>query len=365
MTHPPLTIHPNVEEAETLPGSFYGDPELHELAKERVFARSWQPVLDAVDAKELLEPASQAPFTLLPGVLDEPLVLVRDERGELLCLSNVCTHRANVMVTQPARSRQVVCRYHGRRFDLAGKMLSMPMFEGVKGFPCERDDLARVPIARLGPLAFASLAPERAFDRWIAPVIDRVGWMPFDELAPLPERSRDYEFEAHWALYCDNYLEGLHIPFLHGALNAVIEFDGYRHELFERATLQIAPSKEGEPAFELPRDAREHGERVGAYYFWLWPNLMLNFYPWGLSLNHVRPVTPTRTRVAFRAWTWKPELLDRGAGSGLHRVELEDEEAVVAVQRGARSRFYRAGRYSPSQERGVHHFHRMIAAALG
>ncbi|MDW8075962.1 MAG: SRPBCC family protein, partial [Bacteroidota bacterium] len=53
-----------------------------------------------------------------------------------------------------------------------------------------------------------------------------------------------------------------------------------------------------------------------------------------------------------------------GAGAELDRVEREDEAVVEAVQRGIQSRFYGAGRFSPSQEQGVHHFHRLIAKVL-
>ena len=354
-------VDADITRASTLPGGFYTDLDAYERAKERVFARSWQ---YAFDARELAVAGAQRPHVLLPGVVDEPLAFVRGEDGALACLSNTCTHRAHPVVATRGIARALVCRYHGRRFDLDGRCRSMPMFEGVAGFPCATDDLAHVAHGLLGPLVFASVAPDVPFERWIAPVLERTGWLPFDALVPLQERTRDYVFDAHWALYCDNYLEGFHIPFLHGGLNAVIEFETYTTELFEFGTLQIARSKPGEPAFDLPRGAREHGERVGAYYFWLWPNLMLNFYPWGLSLNHVQPLGPAHTRVAFRSWTWRPELLDRGAGSGLHTVELEDEEAVVAVQRGVRSRFYTRGRFSPSQETGVHHFHRLLAERL-
>ena len=34
----------------------------------------------------------------------------------------------------------------------------------------------------------------------------------------------------------------------------------------------------------------DYGKRVAAFYFWLFPNLMLNFYPWGLSMNVVNPL---------------------------------------------------------------------------
>jgi choline monooxygenase len=91
---------------------------------------------------------------------------------------------------------------------------------------------------------------------------------------------------------------------------------------------------------------------------------MLNYYPWGLSLNLVQPEGIDRTRVSFRSYVRDAALLDRGAGSGLDRVEAEDEAIVQAVQKGVRSRFYRRGRYSPKRERCVHHFHRLLCRFL-
>ena len=91
---------------------------------------------------------------------------------------------------------------------------------------------------------------------------------------------------------------------------------------------------------------------------------MVNVYPWGISLNVVRPLAPDRTKVSFLTYVWDESKLDRGAGSGLDRVEREDEEVVESVQKGIRSRFWRGGRYSPTQEKGVHHFHRLLVETL-
>ncbi len=48
----------------------------------------------------------------------------------------------------------------------------------------------------------------------------------------------------------------------------------------------------------------------------------------------------------------------------LDSVEMEDEEVVLQVQRGIRSRFYQHGRYSVTREQGVHHFHHLISTCL-
>jgi choline monooxygenase len=91
---------------------------------------------------------------------------------------------------------------------------------------------------------------------------------------------------------------------------------------------------------------------------------MLNFYPWGLSINVVRPLAVDRTRVSFLSYVWDESRLDQGAGAALDRVEREDEVIVESVQRGTRARLYTRGRYSPTREQGVHHFHRLLTAAL-
>ncbi len=151
---------------------------------------------------------------------------------------------------------------------------------------------------------------------------------------------------------------------MHAGLHQVVDYGSYASELFRYSNLQVALAKDGESAFEPPAGSIDHGRRIAAYYWWIFPNLMLNFYPWGLSVNLVQPRGLDRTRVSFRSFVLDSTKLDMGAGSGLDRVEAEDEAIVHAVQRGVRSRFYRHGRYSPTRERGVHHFHRLLCEFL-
>ncbi|MEP0847592.1 MAG: aromatic ring-hydroxylating dioxygenase subunit alpha [Phycisphaerae bacterium] len=339
----------------------YTDPQVYETVRERVFARSWQFIGDADQARV---PGQVQPLTLLEGCLDEPLLLTRDHDDCLRCLSNVCTHRGMLVCEHGGNERTLRCRYHGRRFGLDGRFQHMPEFERAADFPSPKDDLARLPLERWGPLLFTGLHPSIPFADWIGPVKERAGWLPLDEFRFDASRSRDYLVQANWALYCENYLEGFHIPFVHAGLNDALDYGQYRTELFRWCNVQIGIGRGGLDCFEPPAGSPDHGQAVAGYYFWLFPNLMLNFYPWGLSINVVRPLGVERTRVSFLSYVWRPKRLAGGAGAELDRVEREDEAIVEAVQRGVRSRAYENGRYSPTRELGTHHFHRLLAAAL-
>ncbi len=51
--------------------------------------------------------------------------------------------------------------------------------------------------------------------------------------------------------------------------------------------------------FDLPEGHVDYGKNVAAYYYWVFPNMMFNFYPWGLSINIVKPIDLNRTKVSF------------------------------------------------------------------
>ncbi|HVE85088.1 MAG TPA: aromatic ring-hydroxylating dioxygenase subunit alpha [Myxococcales bacterium] len=355
-------LEPEIEKSGTLPAELVHDPARHQLSRERVFARSWQFAGD--EGSMVPGPGTAHPFTLLPGCLDEPLYLARDRDGRLHCRSNACTHRGNLVVEAPCQAEVLRCRYHGRRFRLDGTFLSMPEFEGVQGFPSEADHLPRVELASLGKLLFASLAPRVPLEAVLAPLRPRLDALPLSRAALDPSTVRHYEVNASWILYCDNYLEGFHIPYAHPSLAKEISYSDYRTELFPGASIQVATAPPGGEAFDLPEGSPDHGRRIAAYYLWLFPNTMLNLYPWGISVNVVTPLSVDRTRVTFLSYVWDQARRESGAGTGLVQVEQEDEQLVESVQRGTRSRLYRGGRYSASRETGVHHFHRMLVEAL-
>ena len=336
MTTSIFQIDPDIRRARTLAAEFYTDPEYFELSREKIFARSWQFIAHSGQIENL------HPSTLLPGFLDEPVLVVKTTEY-IFCLSNVCTHRGKVLIEEPCHADLIRCSYHGRRFLLDGSFVSMPEFDDVADFPGPEDNLTKLPFAEKSGFLFAAIDPIADFDTYACDALSRINE---DALASLRLADRrEYPVAAHWALYCENYLEGFHIPYVHKGLNAVIDYGSYTTETFGYSSLQTAYA----------------GDQVAAQYLFIFPNLMLNVYPWGVSVNVVRPVAPDKTIVEFLTYVRDESLMSEGAGADLHSVELEDEAVVESVQRGIRSRFYSRGRYSPSREQGTHHFHRMIS----
>jgi choline monooxygenase len=335
-------IDADIRKAQTLSSAFYTDPQFFELSKEKIFARTWQLICPAQELK-----TSVYPINILEGFLDEPVFISRDTRGELNCLSNVCTHRGKILVDEPCEANLIRCGYHGRRFALDGKFLSMPEFEQAENFPSESDDLPKIPFETWAKFLFAAISPFAPLSDLIGDMSSRLNWQYLDELKLTAQKT--YALSAHWALYCENYLEGFHIPFVHDALNKQLDYGNYRTELFRYSTLQTGYGKDGS---------------IAAQYFFVFPNMMFNFYPWGLSLNIVKPVWPDLTNVEYYTFVADESKLETGAGAGLETVEFEDQAVVESVQRGLRSRLYDRGRYSPTREQGCYHFHLLIAEMM-
>lgn len=354
-------IDPDIKKAETLPADFYRDSAVFEKVKATVFMNSWQFVGD----ESLLPFEKYAhPFAYLEHFINEPLALVKQADGSIRCMSNVCTHRGNIVVQQAGKQRGLSCMYHGRRFSLEGDFEHMPEFSEAENFPRACEGLKNFPVERWGQFIFTGLNPTFEFSEVIAKMKERVGHLPLEHFKLDSSLSRDYLVNANWALYCDNYLEGFHVPFVHPALNEALDFKNYDYEIFPYCNLQIGIADEGEPCFDIPETSPDFGRKVYAYYFWLFPNLMLNFYPWGLSLNIIKPLNHQETLVSFRTYRFKDEPFNRTVNN-LEQTELEDEAVVESVQLGIQSRYYQSGRFSPTMERAVHHFHGLVADFMG
>ncbi len=353
---PKFSINPNIAQAETLFSEFYENPEIFIDCKEKIFTSSWQFIIH----NSTFNNHTIFPCSFLKGYIDEPLLLIKNEDA-VNCYSNVCTHRAHLVASQPCNINTLCCPYHGRNFNLDGSFRSMPGFEDVKNFPTKKDNLKSIPILKWKNFIFASLNPSIDITPILNDIEMRLPSFPFDDLAHDKNSSASWEIDTHWALYCENYLEGFHVPFVHKGLTKEIDVGTYETQLLENGVLQIA---EGEETIEILKDPQTPNRNIYGLYYWIFPNIMLNFYSWGLSVNIIEPISREKTRVRFLSYPLPGMEQPAGEEASLERVELEDQSVVKSVQKGIKSRYYKRGRYSSVHEKGVHHFHGLLADSL-
>jgi choline monooxygenase len=346
-------------EAATIAGPFYVDPRIAELETQNVFSKTWQ-VIGRTDQVE--EPGDFLTFNLA----GEPIVAIRGADGVLRAFYNVCRHHAAAVVSEPCGHAQVLhCPYHGWNYGLDGSLKGMPEFDGVKNFERSANGLVPVRVAIWEKFVMVNLDPEgESLEEFLGGIKKRVAPLGVNRLNYAGSRS--YDLACNWKVFVDNYLDGgYHVPHLHKGLNSVLDYKSYTIENEDRYCLQSSPMVESQE--DAATGATRKGDR--AYYFWQYPNFMINCYEGYMDTNLVIPLDVDHCRVVFDFYfadvTSEAALKYNEESIAVsERVQDEDLGICEAVQRGLKSRAYGAGRLSVRREAGEHLFHRLLVADL-
>jgi choline monooxygenase len=344
-----------LERASTIPRLWYSDTEIYQAESRAAFARSWQ----AVGRVEQLSENGQFITAEIAG---EPVVVTRDKEGTLRAFTNVCRHRAaRVALGEEGKASFFQCHYHGWTYDLTGQLKGTPEFAGVCEFDREANALPPWQVATWGPLVFVrQSANGPSLQQYLAPLPEKTSGLGLDKMKFVQRKG--YDLECNWKVFVDNYLDGgYHVNTIHPALGGVIDYSHYRTEVFERSSVQISPLKPGDVSSVRGGDT--------AYYWWVFPNLMLNIYDGLMDTNLVLPMGPNRCRVLFDFYFVQTE--GEKAKSFMaesirvaDQVQDEDLRICEEVQRGLSSQTYDTGRFSVRREIAGYHFHRLLGAEL-
>jgi choline monooxygenase len=316
---------------------------------------------------------------LTADVAGEPVAVVRDGDGTLRAFANVCRHRAACVLTEPqGKASRLRCRYHGWTYDLAGRLRGTPEFDGVADFVRDDHGLPQYAVAVWGPFVWVHLGrgtrnAERgteensALEEFLAPLPQRSAGLGLERLR-FVER-RDYLLECNWKVFVDNYLDGgYHVNTVHPGLAGVLDYSRYRTEVAGWTSVQTSPLRPPDPKHD---DVSAANARVGdwAYYWWIFPNFMLNVYGPAMDTNLVLPLGPGRCRVLFDFYFADVESeqgrrFNAESIAVSEQIQQEDIGICAEVQRGLASRSYDTGRFSVRREAASYHFHQLLARAL-
>ena len=357
--------------ARGLPARLYVDPAFFRLETERLFARTW---MCAGYAHEIPEPGDALP-TLVAGA---PIFFVRGRDRTICAFHNVCPHRGNLVVHGPQQAAAALrCRYHGWTFDLAGALTITPHWGGygetrAAGFDRACHGLAPVRMAQWHDWLFVNLSGTAPpFADVLRPFADRTAEYALDDL--VHGHSAPFAIAANWKLVEENFLEVLHLPTIHPALNAAAPFQN--HAMVSDGTLLATIIDVGLPAqwdeVALPRFPGLAPDNRTAKNLALFPNFKLIIGP-----DHCVSMVEFPEGVGLTRQRWdfyflgKDSLTLRYTGARQAIIDFfvgtnqEDVGVLEDMQRARTSPAARGNVFSGVWETVVHDFQRHVVAGL-
>jgi phenylpropionate dioxygenase-like ring-hydroxylating dioxygenase large terminal subunit len=346
-------------DASTPPSSWYTDPRILDLERRTVFSRSWQIV---GRADQVREPGNY----ITSEFAGEPVVVVRGNDNLLRGFFNVCRHHAAAVITKSeGTADNLRCPYHGWTYNLEGALVLTPEFGGVANFDRGANGLVPVQIGIWNRSVFAKLrSGDPSLEDFLgSDLIERFERSKLEQLSCFERRV--YTLNCNWKVFVDNYLDGgYHVPHIHGGLNSVLDYSNYTIETGGRFCLQSSPIVTDKGDVETA--AVRTGKR--AFYYWIYPNFMINIYDGVMDTNLIVPRSVDKTDVVFDYYF--ADISEQAREKNLasiavsEQIQREDVAVCESVQHGLTSRSYNTGRLSVRREAGEHLFHKLLYADL-
>ncbi len=288
----------------------YTDPELLDREQELIFERTWQL---AGHISSLPNPGSY--MTASAG--SQPVLVLRDENGELRAYRNVCRHRGSRLLSGSGQCKAAIrCRYHGWTYRFDGTLIGVPEARAF-GERLDKAALGLLParVEELCGLVFVNLDPHAT------PLAELVGDLParleryripsLEAFAP----SGDTQ-PANWKAIVDNYVEGYHIPIAHPGLMRLLDYKRYDVECFENYVWFEAPlrSKPSSNRVErlyaqlvTPMPGLDGDDRHVWRYAFIYPNTAIDLYPDQVTTWQIVPDGADRIRSAYGSYRPRTE----------------------------------------------------------
>jgi phenylpropionate dioxygenase-like ring-hydroxylating dioxygenase large terminal subunit len=336
---------------ESLPAWLYTDPGFFALERERLFRTAWQIVCHVNDVPEA---GDYQAFDFL----DEKIVTLRGEDGDIRSFHNVCRHRASRLAdgTSGNCGHRLVCPYHAWSYGLDGRLAAVPRWQGFDGLDLAEHGLVPVEQEIWRGFVFVRLeAGGPSVAEMMSPYAAEIDAYDFEGLRPRGKvvlRPRP----VNWKNVGDNYADGLHIPVAHPGLTRLFA-GSYAVEA------QAWVDKMSGVITERPSanwSERGYQGLLGGFerrtwnYYKLWPNIAFDVYPDQVDFMQFIPVSATETLIREIAYAHPDDRRETKAARYLNwrinrQVNAEDTVLIERVQAGMASSSYVAGPLSPAE----------------
>lgn len=324
----------------------YVERSVYLAERDRLFATSWQ----------LLGPVSKLAARrsyVATEIAGMKVFAVRSNDGAIRAFRNVCRHRgARLLPEGEGTCGPILCPYHQWQYSDAGVLMKAPWYGEEPGFDMKDWPLEPISVEVWRGLVFVAIRPALTLVAQLGAVVTELADEPIETYHPV--QTLRMVFDANWKIYTDNFVEGLHIPGIHPAFHAAIDFDQFQTTAHHHMVKMTAPPK------------------AGLFYrgkwLWMWPNWTLSLFQGGMNTSRINPLDEGHTELIYNFYfadlSPKAEAERARTIAGTVAVVQEDFEVCVETQKNYASGGYRPGPLSPRHERGVAYFQDLVQQVL-
>ena len=362
--------------ASQLPVSSYFDEALFQREMELIFQKGPRYVGSTVSVPEIGD------YYALPHE-NEGRALVRNDKGDIELISNICRHRQAVMLKGRGNLKtegkghaggNIVCPLHRWTYNPSGQLLGAPQFSQD---PCLH--LNNYKLREWNGMLFE--------DNGRDIVADLAGMGPREQLnfeGLVLHHVEMHECNYNWKTFIEVYLEDYHVGPFHPGLGNFVTCDDLKWEFAKEYSVQtvgVAPTF-GKPGSDVYKKWHEvllnyrNGElpERGAIWLTYYPHIMVEWYPHVLTLSTLHPISPTKTMNVVEFYypeeiaAVEPEFIEAQRAAYMETA-VEDDEIGERMDAGRRALLERGdnevGPYQSPMEDGMQHFHEWYRQIMG
>ena len=348
------------------PPYFFTSPAIYRQEVSTVFFKEW---ICVGRTEQLSEPSDFLTLELA----GEPVVITRDENGDLHALSAICRHKSAIVASGSGNCRVFSCPYHGWTYSLDGKLLAARGMDSTINFDKDTWSLPSFQLEVWAGFIFINFDPncEPLGPRLVELTVRLKNYGVHDMQVA---QSEDYPIECNWKVWVDNGTEAYHVDMVHqeSALpdypSAIWRAEApHGHYEILKVTPTVATTETATGAAPVPMiDGLTKEERDQFLIVFIYPNLIINLMSMAMIFGVVMPQGPTRCRLmggrCFPPATMRSPQFASGSETlyaNWEKLRREDITMVAPAQRGYHSTMAGRGRYS-EQEPLPHRLHNYV-----
>lgn len=323
------SIERSVDSGHGLAAECYRDPACFELETERVLRPGWHPL---ARWDELPEPGDYRTLDLC----GEPLVIVRDQARDLRVYSNVCRHRAHIVIEGSGNTERFVCPYHRWTYGLDGQLVGAPLTNEIEGFDRTTCGLRELRTESWMGFVLATLNPAaESLAAQLKPLEEKLAPHGFAEMVTMG--VLEFDSPWNWKVMVDNFMESYHHlgPHTETLQKSNLAKDTYPVDIDGPCALLENPGFNGAPDFYVAQvfpttllALFRNGSGFGSWY--------------EMEIDRHDHINLRIVILGDREFAKTPGI-EESMRDATMKVHLEDIPVCEGVQRGISSRLYESG----------------------